>query len=176
MKLKNTQIAGFIFTVVIGTLLHFVYDWSDENPIAGLFGAVNESTWEHLKLLFVPMLIFGVLEYFLYGKKLDNFIPIRFLSMLLGIAVIVVGFYTYTGIIGRDYLLINILLFVLAVYAAYSYSCKMLRSHRFISTFSKGLAIMGLLFLTVCFILFTFAPPNIQLFLDPTSGMFGISE
>lgn len=176
MKYKKSQIAGFVFTVVIGTLLHFVYEWSGGSPIVALFGAVNESTWEHLKLLFVPMLIFGIFEYFSYGRKLENFLPIRFLSILLGMAVIVVGFYTYKGIIGQDYLLADILLFVLAVYAAYRFSYKRLKTHKYTSKFSKGLAIMGLLFLAACFLVFTFAPPHIQLFLDPISGTYGISK
>ena len=175
MKYKKSQIAGFVFTVVIGTLLHFVYEWSGEKSIVGLFGAVNESTWEHLKLLFVPMTIFGIFEYFSYGNKLENFLPIRFLSILLGMAVIVVGYYTYTGIIGQDYLLVNILLFVLAVYAAYRFSYKRLGTHKYTSKFSKGLAIMGMLFLAACFVTFTFAPPNLQLFLDPSSGAYGIA-
>ena len=176
MKYKKSQIAGFVFTVVIGTLLHFVYEWSGGNPIAALFGAVNESTWEHLKLVFAPMLIFGIFEYFKYGRKLENFIPIRVLSILLGMAVIVAGFYTYKGIIGQDYLIADILLFVLAVFAAYCFSYKRLGTHKYVSKLSKGLAIMGLLFLVVCFVTFTFAPPHIQLFLDPTSGTYGISE
>ncbi|MBP8640086.1 MAG: hypothetical protein KBI01_04200 [Oscillospiraceae bacterium] len=176
MKHKKAQLAGFVFTVLLGTVLHFTFELSGENPIVGLFSAVNESVWEHLKLLYVPMLIFGIFEYFRYGKKLENFIPVRFLSMLLGMAVIVVGFYTYTGIIGENYLIIDILLFILAVYAAYRFSNEMLGTHKFTSSCAKGLAIMGLIFLTACFAVFTFAPPNIPLFLDPISGKYGISE
>jgi len=175
MKLKKPQIAGFIVTVVIGTALHFAYEWAGENLIVGVFSAVNESVWEHLKLLFVPMLVFGIVEYFLFGRKLENFIPIRFLSILLGMAIIVVGFYTCTVIIGRDFLIADILLFIIAGYAAYRFSYKMLRTEEFSSSFSKGLAIMGLLFLMACFAAFTFAPPHIQLFLDPTSGAYGIA-
>lgn len=176
MKYKKSQIVGFVFTVVIGTLLHFVYEWSGKNRIVALFGAVNESTWEHLKLIFVPMLIFGIFECFSYGRKLENFLPIRVLSILLGMAIIVVGYYTYKGIVGQDYLLVNILLFVLAGYAAYRFSYKRLGTHKYTSKFSNGLAIMGLLFLAACFVTFTFAPPHLQLFLDSSSGTYGISK
>lgn len=173
MKLKKSQIAGFIFTTVIGTALHFAYEWAGGSPIVGVFSAVNESVWEHLKLLFVPMLVFGIVEYFWYGKKLENFIPVRFLSILLGMAIIVVGFYTYTGIIGSHFLIVDVLLFIISVYAAYRYSYKMLQTEKFTSSFSKGLAIVGLLFLMACFAAFTFAPPHLQLFLDQTSGAYG---
>ena len=174
MKLKKSQIVGFIFTVIFGTALHFAYEWSGRSPIVGVFGAVNESVWEHLKLLYVPMLLFGIAEYFLYGKKLPNFVQIRFLSILLGMAIIIVGFYTYTGIIGSHFLIVDIVLFILAVYVSYRYSYKMLRTDKFTSSFTKGLAIMGLLFLVACAIVFTFAPPHIKLFIDPLSGTYGI--
>ena len=55
MSLK-TNLFRFIFISVLGVLLHFTYEWSGNNPIVGLFSATNESTWEHLKLLFFPML------------------------------------------------------------------------------------------------------------------------
>lgn len=176
MRLKKAQLAGFVFTVLVGTALHFVFEWSGENPIVGLFAPVNESVWEHLKLLYVPMLVFGIFEYFIYGNKLNNFIPVRFQSMLLGIAIIVVGFYTYTGIIGQHYLIIDIILFVLAAYAAYRFSNQMLRTHKFTSRLANVLAIAGLLILTACFVIFTFVPPNIPLFLDPITGSYGIPK
>lgn len=174
MKLKKSQIAGFIFTVVFGTALHFVYEWSGENPIVGVIGAANESVWEHLKLLLVPMLIFSIAEYFWYGKKYPNFIQIRFLSILLGMAVTIVAFYTYSGIIGREFLIVDILLFIASVYVAYSFSYKMLQTDKYSSSSSKGLAIIGIFVLLVCVVIFTFSPPHINLFLDPSSGTFGI--
>ena len=50
MSLK-TNLFRFIFISVLGVLLHFTYEWSGDNAVVGLFSAVNESTWEHLKLL-----------------------------------------------------------------------------------------------------------------------------
>lgn len=51
MSLK-TNLFRFIFISVLGVLLHFTYEWAGDNAVVGLFSAVNESTWEHLKLLF----------------------------------------------------------------------------------------------------------------------------
>jgi len=174
LKLKKSQIIGFIFTSVIGSILHFTYDWSGNNLIVGIFSAVNESTWEHLKLFFVPMLIFGTAEYFVYGKKLVNFIQVRFLSILIGLAIIIVGFYTYSGLIGKNYLAVDILLFIAAVFAAYCASYKLFRTGRYSSPHAKGLALLGFVFLLACMVLFTFAPPHIQLFLDPVTGTYGV--
>ena len=57
-RLWRWQLAGFIFTAVLGVLLHFLYDWTNESLVVALFSAVNESTFEHMKLLFFP----GVLQ------------------------------------------------------------------------------------------------------------------
>ncbi|MDD7025196.1 MAG: DUF6512 family protein, partial [Oscillospiraceae bacterium] len=56
-KLKCYTITGILFVIITGTISHFVYEWSQNNFILGLFFPVNESTWEHMKLLFFPMLI-----------------------------------------------------------------------------------------------------------------------
>ncbi|PKM74187.1 MAG: hypothetical protein CVU91_03845 [Firmicutes bacterium HGW-Firmicutes-16] len=175
MKLKNTQIVGFIITIVIGTALHFTYKWSGENAIVGAFSAVNESVWEHLKLLSVPMLLLGVAEYFIYGRKKDNFVPVRLLSILLGMALIITVFYTYSGIIGEHIPIVDIILFFVAAFVSYRYSYKMLQTNKYTSRFSRTLAILGVILLIACIIIFTFVSPHLGLFRDPISGAFGTS-
>ena len=56
-RLKLYLILGFLFTAVLGTIWYFLYDWTGRGAIAALFFPVNESTWEHMKLIFFPMLL-----------------------------------------------------------------------------------------------------------------------
>lgn len=56
----SLTIAGILSVSLLGTLLHFTYRWSGRNPLIGLIAPVNESVWEHMKLLFFPMLLFGL--------------------------------------------------------------------------------------------------------------------
>ena len=91
------QMVGFIVTAVLGTLLHFLFDWAGQNILAAVFSAVNESIWEHRKLLFYPMFLFAMLEYHFWGKKYKNFWCIKLMGMLFGLALIPVIYYTYTG-------------------------------------------------------------------------------
>ena len=77
MNVLTWQFFGAAFTLIAGTLLHFVYGWSDRSLAMAPFAAVNESVWEHLKLLAVPMLLFAVVEYFCYGRALPGFLPAR---------------------------------------------------------------------------------------------------
>ena len=173
-EMKKMHIIGVIFVIAVGTLLHFVYEWSGENNIAAVFSAVNESTWEHLKMLFYPMLVFAIAEYFIYGNNLANFVPVKVLSILLGMLTTITLFYTYTGIIGKNYLTLSILTFVLSILVAYIFSYRNLKSGTKYK--SKTAVITGyvlLVILIICFVIFTFSPPQIGLFYDPSTGGYG---
>lgn len=167
MNLKMKLWLSAFGAAVLGTLLHFTYQWSGYNPIVGLFSAVSESTWEHLKLLAIPMLLFLLPEYLLYGKEYPNFIPVRFLSILIGMAVIVTSFYTYTGIVGTNFLWADIGTFLLGIFSALLFTLKMLPTRHFSSQRARLLSYLGILLLVFCFFLFTFYPPKLALFQPP---------
>ena len=87
-KIRNWQIIAILFTLVVGTLLHFTYEWSGENKIIGTFSAINESTWEHLKLIFFPMLIFSIFEGIKIYKETNNYIEAKAIGIIFGILFI----------------------------------------------------------------------------------------
>lgn len=174
MKIRKWTIVGIIFTICLGILIHFTYNWSNKNIIIGIFSAVNESTWEHLKLLITPMLLFGAIEYFIYGKQFKNFIAVWFLSILIGMGTIIISFYTYVGIIGKNFLILDIATFILGVLAAYYFSYQALKLGLFSSNRKDKIGRIGIIVLVVCIILFTFIPPHIALFRDPVSKNYGI--
>ena len=68
-KLNVFTAAGGIFVLLLGTAAHFFYDLSGENFLVGMFSPINESTWEHMKLAFFPMLLFSVGAQFFLGKE-----------------------------------------------------------------------------------------------------------
>ena len=96
------------YTVLLGSLLHFVYGWSGGSVLAAGFSAVNESTWEHMKLLFFPMFLFSVVQVCCLGRNYPNFLAARGVSTVTGVALIPVLFYTYTGVLGRHLLMADI--------------------------------------------------------------------
>ena len=89
--LKFTILSG-IFVMILGTLLHFIYEWSGDNIFVASFSAVNESTWEHLKLLFFPMLLTTIIGYFYLRKNYPNFLCARLLGILTALLFTVVFF------------------------------------------------------------------------------------
>ncbi len=176
-RIRYWNTAGAAFGLLAGTLLHFVYEWFGGSFWA-VVGAVNESTWEHLKLLFFPILLFGILEYLSYGKDTPGFLPIKTASILLGMGLIVVLFYTYTGILGFNWAPIDISLFIIGILAAYWFSAKQLEqpSSWALSSATTAVSAGILLLLLLFFIVFTFSPPEIGLFLDPVTGKYGLAS
>lgn len=172
-KIKNTQIASAIFICIVGTLLHFTYKFWGENIFVASFSAVNESVWEHLKLLFFPMLLTTIIGYFYIGKKVPNFLCSKALEIITSMLFIVIFFYTYTGIIGISILFIDIASFFVAIilgeYLAYKLMIGNFKCH-------NRVALIILTILLICFIIFTYYTPNIGLFKDPVTNQYGIIE
>ena len=79
-ELRRWEIVGFIATGLFGTLLHFVYEWTGGNRVIAVFSAVNESTWEHMKLLFIPFLVFTVVEFIVFSEAFRNFFAVEHLA------------------------------------------------------------------------------------------------
>ena len=171
-KLRNSQIVGFIFTAAVGTLLHFLYDWSGANPIIALISGVNESTWEHMKLLFWPMLLFTVFQSFFF-RDYASFPCVKVRSMLIGLLLIPVLFYTYNGVIGKSPDFINISIFFISAAVAYFYEVCALNNAHTACKFPR-LAPIILCAVGVMFIIFTFNTPNWEIFRDPITNRFGI--
>ena len=61
-KIFAYELAGIVFIIILGSLLHFTFEFSGGNPVVGVFSAVNESIWEHLKLAFWPAILFALIE------------------------------------------------------------------------------------------------------------------
>ena len=172
-NLIKFQIFFTIFEIILGTILHFTYTWSKNNSLVGLFSAVNESTWEHLKLLFFPMLISTIVGYFTFQDTFPNFLCSKTIGIITAMLFTVIFFYTYTGIIGTNYAFANILTFILSVIIG-EYVAYILTINNF--TFNKIFCISILIILTIFFFIFTFNPPKINLFKDPINGSYGIQK
>ncbi|QSX05760.1 hypothetical protein JYG23_14015 [Sedimentibacter sp. zth1] len=173
MKIKNIHIIGAVFTIVLGTILHFAYSWSGSNDVVALFSAVNESVWEHLKLLFFPVIAFAIIEYIYYGRNYNNFICAKFISVLIGMIFIVISFYTYSGIIGSNFVIIDVLIFIISVIITYRLSLKILNSDKYKSKNCNILCTIGIMFFISLFFTFTFSPPKLNLFMDSLTKTYG---
>ena len=166
------QAAGFALTTFGGTILHFLYDWTGESMAVAPFSGVNESTWEHMKLLFWPLLLFTLIQYPFF-KDRRNYWCVKLAGTLLGLLLIPVIFYTYNGAFGKSPDWINIAIFYLCAALVFVFEWYALKKDRFACK-RPWLALAAMGILAVMFVVFTFAPPQIPLFQDPITGIYGI--
>lgn len=152
--------------MIFGTLSHFIYEWSGNNVILGFFFPVSESTWEHMKLCFFPMLFYS----FYMNHKLKAEYPCIASALpagiLTGTFLIPVFFYTYSGILGRNFLPLDIACFAASVILSFLTVYRLSLSCR-ASAFTFFLNFL-VLAVAVCFFMFTYHPPDFGLFIDPT--------
>ena len=164
-KLTTNTICGIIIVSILGTLLHFVYGWSGQNWIIGLFTPVNESTWEHMKLAFFPTLLFFWAETFLPSWFSFSNCGFRANAVLTATFMIPVIFYTYTGVLGAHYAALDITTFYISIICAFAFR------HRFITQGKKPaaplLSIAAVILTLACFVLFTYHPSSLGIFTVP---------
>lgn len=163
MSIKKSSIIQFLFVSILGTLLHFTYDWSGQNPLVGIFSAQNESLWNHLKLLFFPMILLGIIQLFLNIDTSDNFIQRRTLGIIAGLLFIIVVFYTTWGISGKLIDWWNITIYFLAVFFAFWVESKSETAAKKMAPFT---AIAILFVITFAFVMFSFNSPTTGIFYD----------
>ena len=166
------QLWGFAMTSFWGTVLHFLYDWLGGAVWIAPLSGVNESTWEHMKLLFWPMFLYAIAQSFFF-KERGDFWCVKLRGTLLGLALIPILFYTYNGVIGHSPDWINIAIFFIAAAIAYLYETKLFKDEALTCKRPK-LAIGILCAIALLFVVFTFATPELAIFKDPLTGSYGI--
>ena len=174
-SLARFQIIGFVFTSIAGTLLHFLYDWTNQSILTAPFSAVNESTWEHIKLLFFPLFIYTIYEYRKIGSKYSSFMCVKLIGTLTGLILIPAIYYTYTGILGTSADWFNISIYYIVAAAVYFFEYRLLKNQQLSCRFSVA-AFIIMCAIGLLFVVFTFVQPEIPLFRDPVTGQYGIEQ
>lgn len=156
---------------LVGTLAHFLYDIAHHNKVMGLFAAVNESTWEHTKIALTPMLLCGLVDGWLFGAD-PNYFLAKFLSLVAVIVLIPLLFYGYKAFLGRDVLVLDILIFYVAIFAGQGLFgwLLMVGSLGFVGQY---LGCVGLFTTLACYMVFTLMPVRNFLFRDPITHRYG---
>lgn len=140
-------LTGFLTAAVLGTLAHFAYRWSGGALLAGVFCAVNESVWEHMKLLFFPVFLFTAAQ-FCVGER-DGLLAARAVSVTAGLALIPTLYYTYTGVWGDHVLWADAAIFYLSAAVTFWMDDLLHRQRRL---WKMGCQVAGLVWLWVLFL------------------------
>ena len=164
------QFGGLTFATALGTILHFLYGWTNLALLAPI-SAVNESTWEHMKILFFPMLICAYIQSFFFTEY-KGFWWVKLIGIFVGVSAIPILFYTYNGAFGTTPDWLNILFFFLAAGLGY-----LVEGFLFRKDFSLQLPFIPigiLLAIATLFAIFTYTPPSLPIFQDPLTGGYGL--
>ncbi len=164
---KKYYIGGFLFVSLLGTLGHFFYNWSGQNPVWGLFFPVNESTWEHMKLVFFPMLLWTGLFMHLFQKSNPCFVFLSLCAALFGTSLIPILFYSYRGILGYSLPAADISTFYISVFLMFILLYKIQNKcfKKMVNAFIIALTILFFL----GFVVFSYHAPELGIFENPVS-------
>ncbi len=163
---------GVIFISLVGALLHFVYEFSGHNKIVAVFAAVNESTWEHIKICMTATLIWSLYDGFVYGID-TNYLIGKSMCLLTIILVIPILFYTYTFFTKRSILIIDIICFVITVYLSQLVFYHYINAS-FLPFIYTYLAAILLFAEMSAYLTLTYMPFKNFIFRDPISHKYGL--
>ncbi len=166
------MIISILVIAILGTLLHFIYEISKHNKVAALFAAVNESTWEHIKIALTPTFLYGLYDGFIYGMN-GNYFSAKLISLLIIIIVIPLLFYTYQLFTKKSYLVIDIIIFYIAIILAqvsFSYVINLEE----VTFFIKYISCIGIFIVFGFYMVSTLLPSKNFLFKDPISNKYGL--
>ena len=162
---------GIITISVIGTLAHFLYDLSGHSKIIGLFAAVNESTWEHIKIALTPTILWSLLDGAFYGSNANYFLA-KITSLLAIVFFIPLVFYTYRHFVKHSILAVDIMMFYLAIILSQFifYTIINLPPQGFTIQY---LSIIATFIFFGAYMTLTLAPIKNIIFKDPITGKYG---
>lgn len=166
--------AGSAFVFVLGSLLHFAYAWSGNLLPAALVAAVNESTWEHLKIAFWPGLAWALMRCMRQAHPTSMVLSASGYGLLAVSLLIVVLFYGYVAVLGHNVLALDISIFLIAIVGGQLVAVRLMRvleGKRLVTGAGLALLVAQTLAFSAC----TYWPPHHWLFQDPRNGGFGIA-
>ena len=165
--IKKYLTVGAAYVTISGILLHFLYDWSGQNVLVGFFSPVSESTWEHIKLLFFPGLLWVLYNYWRLKDIYPDILSPLLLGLMIGCISIPVLFYTYSGILGFHLLILDIMIFLAAISLMFFTIYRTLTSS---TLYNKNVLLFATIMFLTAFLVFTYFPPNLGIFRSPDIG------
>ena len=171
---RKWELAGLFLTLIFGNLLHFVYDWSGKNSVVAAFAAANGATWEHMKLLAMPWVIWSLVEAVALRSSRQSVLMAKALGLLAGLVTIPTVYYTYTGALGVSSMIVDVVLFQAAVLLGAWVSWRIMAGGKGSGLLWSVLGLLILLAVWALFVWWTYDPPVLPIFIDPTNGTTGL--
>jgi hypothetical protein len=171
--LRTLELVGASAVFVFGFLLHFAYDWSGGNRAVAAVAPANESVWEHLKLVVIPVTVLAAVD-MAWVAGWRRLWWAKLVEIAVACGFVVAFFYTYTGALGVPSIVaVDIASYFVAIAAG------QWTSYRLMSASGRApplwVSLTGTLLVMLCFVVLTFAPPHVPLFRETSTGTYGPS-
>lgn len=175
MKTKNIKLISIILAFIFSFFAHFTYEWF-HNVFTSILFPINESVWEHMKIIYISIILASIVEYIIYKKKdikVNNFsISIPSVS-IIGIILYLAIYYPIEIVFGHNLIISIILLFIIYII------CEVISYYILKSPKIKYQNTIGIILIIISYIVFaylTYNPPKIPLFIDPQNNTYGIQK
>ena len=175
VKQLITCAAGALVAFGAAALLHYLWDWTGNFLPAAIFASVNESVWEHVKILSWPFLAWSAAEYYILRPEPKRFLTARAAGVLTVMLLTVCFFYVYSGILGRAVLWLDLASAFVWLLAGEFVSIRIINSPARLDVWWIFSAAVMLL-VVVSLLCFTASAPHIGLFRDPVTGLYGLEQ
>ena len=170
LKWEATGI-GVIF--LLGAFFHFIFELTGSLAPIGAFAPVNESVYEHLKMTFWPTVLYAAFSYCFIKASANNFITGKAAALIVMPLIILGLFYGYTTLTGTENVIIDILIFLVAVAGGQLVSYQILKSKP-LPVWLTRISLFVIIGLAIMYAVLTFLPPHVQLFIDTNTNTYGI--
>ena len=175
MTLKKIKILDIFLIFGFCYLVHYLYMWLP-NTLFSIFFPVNQSLWEHMKMLFTSILIVSFIDYIIFKKwhiTNTNFSTNAFLSSSLSVPIFLFLHFVFDKQLGY-HIIINIIILIFVIILSQIISYYVLQNK-----FLKHLGYISLISIVVIYIvlgLLTYYPPKNDVFYDKENNKYGINQ
>lgn len=174
-KQKIMYIVGFFVISIIGTLLHFTFDFSGKNLFIAPFSAVNESVWEHLKIAVIPIILWTFIEFVSLKFRSDN-LWISLLVKILTVMGLIITLYYISKVFTKAHnMWLNIAIFYFSILVSQILGYKVVTSKK-VNVKYEEISKYIVIAIFLMFIIFTFIPPKLDIFKDEVTSTYGVFE
>lgn len=175
MNLKKIKLIQIIGVFILSFICHFAYDWFP-NTIFSFIFPVNESIWEHMKIIITAYLLYGIIDYLLLKKNnysCNNYLSQLILVPIIGIITYLIIYLPIYNLIGENMIVsieLLLLIYVFMSYLSYLFICE--ENNKIL----KIISIPLIFIIYGIFIYLTYKPPKNYIFYDTTKNIYGIPD
>lgn len=175
MLMTKIKIISVVLCLLLSVVFHFLYT-AFPSPITSIFFSVNESIWEHMKLITMPIIFTSIIEYFLYKSfniPYHNFTLAIGISSLFGIMFYLILYLPITSIFKHNFIIAIVILLLTFIFSSYI-SYIVLNTNQV--KYSNLIGFLLIFINIIIFAIFTYNPPKNYLFYDTQTKSYGMPK